>query len=303
MSVMNRAQFKKQLQDGLNAIFGLEYNQHKEEYTAIFTVENSQKAYEEDVLTTGFGAAPIKQEGVGVAYDAGQESYTARYTHDTVALAFAITEEAVEDNLYAQQGARYSKALARSLRHTKEVKGAAILNRGFDTNYAGGDGKPLFATDHPLAGGGTFANTFVTPAQLSEASLEEALIAVGDFVDDRGLQIAVRVVKLIVPVELQFVAARLLMSAYRPGTSDNDINVINNQSLVSGGYSVNHYLTDSDAWFLKTDCPDGLKHFVRKRLSRGMEGDFETGNLRYKARERYSNGWSDPRGAFASSGG
>ena len=302
MGVMTRAQFKKELQDGLNTIFGLEYRQHKQQYTQLFAISNSTKAFEEDQLVSGLGPAQVKAEGAPVAYDSGSESYTARYTHETVALAFAITEEAVEDNLYAQQGARFSRALARSMNHTKEVKGAAVYNRGFDAAFPGGDGKPLFATDHPLTGGGTFANTFVTPAQLSEASLEEALNIIGDFVDERGLQIPVRAVKLIVPVELQFIAPRLLLSPYRPGTADNDINVINNQNLIEGGYTVNNYLTDPDAWFLRTDCPDGMKHIVRKRMSRGMEGDFETGNLRYKARERYINGWSDPRGAFGSPG-
>lgn len=300
---MNRADFRKQLQEGLNAIFGLEYRRYPEEWREIFDIETSMKAFEEDVLLAGFAGAPVKPEGEGVAYDQGAESYVARYTHETIALAFAITEEAEEDGLYGSLGAKYSKALARSLQHTKEVKGANILNNGFDTNFSGGDGVPLFSANHPQFGGGVQSNVLATPADLSEAALEQAAIDISEFDDDRGIPLAAQIRKLIIPTELQFVATRILMSPYRTNTGDNDISAIYQLGTIGEGFCVNHRLTDPDSWFLKTDVPDGLKHFVRKKVSRGIEGDFETGNLRYKARERYSYGWSNWRGAFASAGG
>ena len=299
---MNRATFRKELQEGLNTVFGLAYKRYTAEWKPIFSVERSIKAFEEDVLLAGLGGAVVKAEGAGVTYDAGGEAYTSRYQAETIALAFAITEEAEEDNLYGSIGAKYSKALARSMTHTKEVKGAAILNNGFDSNFGGGDGVELFNTSHPLWGGGTQANTFTTQADLSEASLEEALIIISKYVDERQIPITTIAQKLVVPPELMFTANRILKSTLRTSTADNDINAINNMGMVSGGCYKNHRLTDPDAWFLITDCPDGLKHIVRKNISRGLEGDFETGNLRYKARERYSFGWSDYRGAFGSSG-
>jgi len=299
---MNRAAFRKQLQEGLNAVFGMEYKQYPEEWKDVFDVTTSEKAYEEDVLLVGFGAAPVKGEGGPVAYDNGGESYVARYNHETIALAFAITEEAEEDGLYGSLGAKYSKALARSLQHTKEVKGANILNNGFAAAFTGGDGVPLFSALHPMWGGGTQANQLATPADLSEAALEQAAIDISDFDDDRGIPLAAQIKKLVIPTELQFVATRILMSPYRSNTGDNDVNALFTLGTVGDGFCVNHRLTDPDAWFLKTDCPDGLKHFVRKRVGRGLEGDFETGNLRYKARERYSFGWSDWRGGYGSPG-
>lgn len=299
---INRAQFKKQLQEGLNTVFGLSYKQFSTQYTDIFEINKSKKAYEEDTLMTGFGAAPVKGEGSGVDYDTAREAWTSRYVPETIALAFSITEEALEDNLYGDIGQKLSKALARSMAHTKEVKGAAVLNNGFSSSFPGGDGVALFSTAHPLAGGGTFANKPSTDADLSEASLEDALISITDFVDDRGINSQVNVKRLIVPNDLMFVAERLLKSPYRPGTADNDVNAIKGTGLISGGYSVNQRLTDTDAWFLTTDAQDGLKMFQRVALQRGMEGDFESGNLRYKARERYVFGWSDPRGCFGSSG-
>lgn len=302
MAIMNRARFRKQLQEGLNTVFGLEYRRYEQEWRPIFAVENSQKAYEEDVLLAGLAGAPVKAEGAPVTYDSGGEAFVSRYVHETIALAFSLTEEAEEDNLYGSIGSKYSKALARSMQHTKEVKGAAVLNNGFDSNFPGGDGVELFATDHPLFGGGTQANTFATQADLSETSLEEACIAISKFVDERSIPIAVRVRKMIIPTDLEFVAERLLMSPYRPGTADNDVNALKKMGKVPGGAYKNHRLTDPSAWFLITDCADGLKHMVRKNIQRGLEGDFETGNMRYKARERYSFGWSDYRGGFASSG-
>lgn len=299
---MNRAQFRKSLEPGLNTQFGLEYDRHPEQWRRFLTVENSDKPWEEDNLLVGFGGAPVKEEGAGVAYDQGGEGWTARYNHETIALAFAITEEAIEDGQYGNLAKKYAPALAQSLQHTKEVKGAAVLNNGFDTNFGGGDGKPLFATDHPLWGGGTGANKLDTPADLAEASLEEMLNLIGDFEDDRHIPVNVTAKCLIVPVPLQWTARRLLRSNLRPGTADNDVNAIKDAGAISDFY-VNNYLTDPDAWFLVTDQRDGLKHMRRKKVSRGMEGDFETGNMRYKARERYSNGWSNWRGAAASEGG
>jgi hypothetical protein len=302
MAIMNRARFRKELQEGLNTVFGLEYRRYEQEWRPIFATENSQKAYEEDVLLAGLAGAPVKAEGAPVSYDQGGEAFTSRYVHETIALAFSLTEEAEEDNLYGSIGSKYSRALARSMQHTKEVKGAAVLNNGFDANFPGGDGVELYSTAHPLFGGGTQANTFSTQADLSETSLEEACIAVSKFVDERSIPIAVRVQKLIIPPDLEFVAERLLSSPYRPGTADNDVNAMKNLGKVPGGAFKNHRLTDTNAWYLLTDCPDGLKHMVRKNIQRGLEGDFETGNMRYKARERYSFGWSDYRGTFASSG-
>jgi len=299
---MNRAQFKKQLQEGLNTIFGMEYDRHPDEWREIFQVETSQKAYEEDVLMYGLGAAQVKAEGEAVAYDEGGESYVARYHHETIALAFAITEEAEEDGLYGSIGAKMARALARSLKFTKEVKGAAILNNAFNASYPGGDGVSLLSTSHPLAGGGVLANKLATPADLSEPALEELLILISEWTDDRGIPIRAQVVKLIVPTELQFVATRLLMTPYQPDSESNNINAIYKLGSVRDGFAVNHYLTDPDAWFAKTDVPDGLKHFVRKAVSGGVEGDFETGNMRYKKRERYSFGWTDWRGLAGSEG-
>jgi len=300
--MMNRSNFRKQLQEGLNTVFGMAYKSYPEEWRQIFEVTNSNKAYEEDVLMAGLGAAPVKAEGGGVSYDEGAESYVSRYNHETIALAFGITEEALEDGLYGNLGAKYAKALARSMQHTKEVKGANILNNGFSGSYLGGDGVALFSTAHPLWAGGTLANTFSTQADLSEASLEEALITIHDWTDERGIPIAADAKKLVIPTDLQFIAERILMSPYRSGTSDNDVNAMKNMGFFSGGVAVNHRLTDADAWFIVTDCPDGLKHMSRVKLKRGMEGDFESGNMRYKTRERYSFGWSDWRGAFGSSG-
>jgi hypothetical protein len=302
MAIMNRARFRKELQEGLNTVFGLEYRRYEQEWRPIYAVENSQKAYEEDVLLAGLAGAPVKPEGAPVAYDQGGEAFVSRYVHETIALAFSLTEEAEEDNLYGSIGNKYSKALARSMQHTKEVKGAATINNGFDSAFPGGDGVELFSTLHPLFGGGTQANTFSTQADFSETSLEEALIAISKFVDERSIPIAVRATKLIVPPDLMFVAERVLTSPYRPGTADNDVNAVKKMGMVSGGCHKNHRLTDPNQWTLITDCPDGLKHMVRKNIQRGLEGDFETGNMRYKARERYTFGWSDYRGAFGSSG-
>ena len=299
---MNRATFRKQLQEGLNTVYGLEYKRYVDEWKHIFSIEHSTKAFEEDVLLAGLGPAFVKPEGGSVTYDQGGEAYTSRYQHETISLAFSITEEAEEDNLYGSIGAKYSRALARSMKHTKEVKGAAILNNGFDSNFAGGDGVPLYSTAHPLWSGGTQANTFATQADLAEASLEEALIVVSKFVDERGIPSTTIVQKMIAPPELVFTSNRILKTVNRVGTADNDINAIHNMGMVAGGCFENHRLTDPDAWFLITDCADGLKHIIRKNISRGLEGDFETGNLRYKARERYSFGHSDYRGSFGSSG-
>lgn len=299
---LNRADFRKQLQEGLNTVFGMAYKSYAEEWRGIFSVETSRKAFEEDVLMAGFGAAPVKGEGSAVEYDEGAESYVSRYNHETIALAFAITEEAEEDGLYGALGAKYAKALARSLQHTKEVKGANILNNGFSASFIGGDGVSLFSTAHPLWGGGVQSNKLATPADLSEAAIEEAMIQIADWVDERGIPIAVMAKTLIIPTDLMFIAERILKSSGRPGTADNDLNALKSKGAFPGGVDVNHRLTDPDAWFVITDCPDGLKHFVRKKVSRGIEGDFETGNMRYKARERYSFGWSDYRGAFGSEG-
>lgn len=300
---MNRAQFHRSLQKGLNVQFGLEYRRHPEQWRSLFDVDTSEKAYEEDQLLVGFGGAPVKPEGGGVTYDEGGEGWTARYRHETIALAFSLTEEAIEDGLYGNLAKKYAPALARSLQHTKEVKGAAVYNNGFDPNEPIGDGQALFSAAHPLTGGGTGSNTFATPADLSEASLEDALTAISEYEDDRGIPISVMAVKLAVPPGLQWTAQRLLRSQQRPGTADNDVNAIVDMQAIRDGYCVNQRFTDPDAWFIRTDCPEGMKHFVRKKVQRGMEGDFETGNCRYKARERYSFGTTDWRSVFGSSGG
>lgn len=299
---LNRADFRKQLQEGLNAVFGMAYKAYPEEWRGFFAVSTSNKAFEEDVLMAGLGAAPVKGEGAAVEYDEGSESYVARYNHETIALAFAITEEAEEDGLYGALGAKYAKALARSLQHTKEVKGSNILNNGFSSSFLGGDNVALFATNHPLWGGGTQSNKLATPADLSEASIEEAIIQIGDWVDERGIPTDIQALCIVIPTEIQFIAERILASPYRSGTGDNDVNALKTLGMLPKGVKINHRLTDADAWFIITDCPEGLKHMVRKKVSRGVEGDFETGNMRYKARERYSFGWSDYRGAFGSAG-
>jgi hypothetical protein len=299
---ITRSQLLKELEPGLNALFGMEYDRYDNEHAEIFDTENSDRAFEEEVMLSGFGQAPTKGEGAAIAYDTAGEAFTARYTHETIALAFAITEEAVEDNLYDRLSARYTRALARSMANTKQVKAAAVLNNAFNSTYKGGDGVELCATNHPTTGGGNFANELATAADLNETSLEQALIDIAAFIDERGLKIATRGLKMIVPSALQFTAERILVSDLRVGTADNDVNAIKSMGLLPQGYRVNHFLTDPDAWFIKTDAPNGLKHFVRSPMKTAMEGDFETGNVRYKARERYSFGWSDPRGIFGCPG-
>ena len=299
---ISRAQLAKELEPGLNALFGMSYDSYEREYEDIFVIEDSNRAFEEEVLVTGFGSAPLKSEGQGVQFDNASESFTSRYTHDTIALAFALTEEAVEDNLYDSLGKRYVKALAKSMANTKEVKGADVLNNAFSSSFTGGDGVSLINTAHPLSGGGTAANRATTMADLNEASLEDALIDISTFTDDRGLTISVQADKLVVPPQLVFVADRLLNSPGRVGTSDNDINAINNTGMLPEGYVVNNYLTDTDAYFIKTDCPDGFKYFERSPMSTSLEGDFDTGNMRYKARERYSFGYSNFRAVYGSQG-
>ena len=299
---ISRAQLAKELEPGLNALFGMEYARYENEHAEIFETESSDRAFEEEVLIVGFGNAEVKTEGQGVNYDQASEGFTARYTHETVSLAFALTEEAVEDNLYDRLGARYTKALARSMAHSKQVKAANVLNNAFSSSYTGGDGVSLINTSHPLAGGGTLANRASTMSDLNETSLENALISISTFVDDRNMILALQGTKLIVPPQLQFVADRLLESPGRVGTADNDINAVRNMGLLPQGYAVNHFLTDTDAFFILTDCPDGFKHFERSPISTSMEGDFDTGNVRYKARERYSFGFSNPRAVFGSQG-
>jgi len=299
---ISRAQLVKELEPGLNALFGLEYDQYDDESRMIFDMETSDRAFEEEVMLSGFGAAPTKSEGTAVTYDDAQEVYTARYTMETIALAFSITEEAVEDNLYDRLSARYTKALARSMSQTKQVKAAAVLNNAFDSTYTGGDGLELCSTAHTLLNGNTFRNELSTAADLNETSLEQALIDIAGFVDERGLKVAVKGTRMIVPKELQFTSDRLLESTLRPGTADNDINALRNMGMLPEGYAVNHFLTDTDAWFVRTDAPNGLKGFNRTAVRTSMEGDFDTGNVRYKARERYVFGWSDPRGIFGSPG-
>jgi hypothetical protein len=297
---ISRAQLAKELEPGLNALFGMEYTRYENQHSEIFTTESSDRAFEEEVMLSGFGAAPNKSEGSAISYDEAGEAYTARYNHETVALAFSITEEAVEDNLYDRLGSRYTKALARSMAHTKQVKAASVLNNAFSA--VGGDGKALCATDHPLTSGGTFANEPAVAADLNETSLEDALISISGFVDERGMKVALRGMKLIIPRQLQFVAERLMVSNLRVGTADNDTNAIRSMGLLPDGYTVNDFLTDPDAWFIKTDAPRGFLHFERVKLATGMEADFDTGNMRFKARERYSFGYSDPRAVFGSPG-
>ena len=298
---ISRAQLVKELEPGLNALFGLEYKNYANEHAEIFDSENSDRAFEEEVMLSGFGNAAVKPEGSSVNYDAATETFTARYTHETLALAFSITEEAIEDNLYDRLASRYTKALARSMANAKQVKAANVLNRAFNSSYTGGDGLELCSTAHTIVAG-TFKNELSTAADLNETSLEQALVDIGVMKDERGLKIAAKGTKMIVPNDLQFTAERLLKSPGRTGTADNDINASKNMGMIPQGYVVNHYLTDTDAWFLKTDVPNGLKHFVRAPIKTAMEGDFETGNVRYKARERYSFGCSDPRGIYGSPG-
>ena len=298
---ISRGQLVKELEPGLNALFGLEYNRYENQHAEIFDTETSDRAFEEEVMLSGFGQAQTKPEGSGVTFDNAQETFTARYTHETIALAFSITEEAIEDNLYDRLASRYTKALARSMANTKQVKAANVLNNAFNSSFAGGDGKELCATDHPTIAG-TFSNELATSADLNETSLEQALIDIAAFTDERGLKVAARGLKLIIPSELQFTAERLMKSAQRVGTADNDINAIGSMGMIPQGYVVNNYLTDTDAFFIKTDVPNGLKMFVRSPINTKMEGDFDTGNVRYKARERYSFGFSDPRGIFGSPG-
>ena len=299
---ISRSQLVKELEPGLNALFGMEYARYEGEHAEIFDTESSDRAFEEEVMLVGFGNAPTKTEGAGVDFDDANEAYTARYSHETVALAFALTEEAIEDNLYDRLGARYTKALARSMAHTKQVKAAAVLNNAFNSSFTGGDGVELCSTAHPLGMGGTFANEPSTAADLNETSLENALIDISTFVDERNMIIALRGAKMIIPPQLQFIADRLLESTLRVGTSDNDINAVKNMGMVSEGYTVNHFLTDPDAFFIKTDAPNGFKHFERSPMRTNMEADFDTGNMRFKARERYSFGFSDPRCVFGSPG-
>jgi len=299
---ISRAQLLKELLPGLNALFGMEYDKYGEEHAEIFETETSERSFEEEVKLSGFSAAPVKNEGSAISYDNAQEAWSARYNHETVALGFSITEEAVEDNLYDSLSSRYTKALARAMAYTKQVKAAAVLNNGFDSNYTGGDGVELFSTAHPLVSGGTNKNEPDTASDLNETSLESAIIRIGGWTDERGLLIAARPMKLIVPSALQFVATRLLETELRTATADNDTNAIRSMGAISQGFAVNHYLTDTDAWFLTTDVPNGLKHFVRTPMQTSMDGDFDTGNARYKARERYSFGFSDPLGMFGSPG-
>jgi len=299
---ISRAQLRKELLPGLNALFGLEYARYGEEHKEIYETETSERSFEEETKLSGFSAAPVKNEGSAIAYDSGQEAWTARYVHETIALGFSITEEAMEDNLYDSLSGRYTKALARAMAYTKQVKAMAILNNGFSALYTYGDGVALFSTAHPLVSGGTNSNTPTTPADLNETSLEAAVIQIAGWVDERGLLIAAKPKKLIVPPALRFVATRLLETELRVGTTDNDINAIKSNGVIPGGYVQNHWITDSNAWFLTTDVPNGAKHFVRSPLKTSMDGDFDTGNQRYKARERYSFGVSDPLGLFGSPG-
>lgn len=298
---ISRAQLLKELLPGLNALFGLEYDKYENEHAEIYETETSERSFEEETKLSGFGAAPVKNEGQALSYDNAQESFTARYTHETVAMGFSITEEAMEDNLYDSLSARYTKALARAMAYTKQVKAAQLLNTGFDT-FTGGDGVTLFNTAHPTVQGVTNRNRPAVDADLNETSLEQAVIDIAAFTDERGLLIAARPRKLIVPPALMFVATRLLQTELRVGTADNDLNALKSNGSIPEGYRVNHYLTDTDAWFIGTDVPNGYKHFVRSPMATSMDGDFDTGNTRYKARERYSFGVSDPLGMYASPG-
>jgi hypothetical protein len=297
---ISRAQLLKELLPGLNALFGLEYARYGEEHKELYETETSERSFEEETKLSGFSAAPVKNEGSAIAYDNAQEAFTARYTHETIALGFSLTEEAIEDNLYDSLSGRYTKALARAMAYTKQVKAANVLNNGFTAT--GGDGVALFSTQHPLVSGGVNSNTPSTQADLNETSLENAVIQIAAWTDERGLLIAAKPRKLVVPPALQFVATRLLETELRVGTADNDINAIKNNGSIPEGYTINHFLTDTNAWFLTTDVPNGLKHFVRTPMQNGMDGDFDTGNVRYKARERYSFGYSDPLGIFGSQG-
>ena len=299
---ISRAQLLKELLPGLNALFGLEYARYGEEHKELFETESSERSFEEETKLSGFLAAPVKSEGAAIAYDNAQEAWTARYNHETIALGFSITEEAIEDNLYDSLSARYTKGLARAMAYTKQVKAAAVINNGFTAGYVGGDGVVLFSTAHPLVSGGTNSNRPTTGADLNETSLEAAVIQIAAWTDERGLLIAAKPRKLIVPPALMFVATRLLETSLRVGTTDNDINALKNNGSIPEGYTVNHFLTDTNGWYLTTDVPNGLKHFERVALSNSMDGDFDTGNVRYKSRERYSFGWSDPLGVFGSPG-
>ena len=299
---ISRSQLLKELLPGLNALFGLEYQKYGEEHKEIYETESSERSFEEETKLSGFGSAPVKAEGSAIAYDNAQEAWTTRYNHETIALGFSITEEAVEDNLYDSLSARYTKALARAMAYTKQVKAAAVLNNGFSASYKGGDNVALFSTAHPLVGGGTNSNTPAAQVDLNETSLEAAVIQIAAWTDERGLLIAAKPRKLIVPPALMFVAKRLLDTDLRVATADNDINALKSMGSIPEGYTVNHFLTDNNAWFIKTDVPNGMKHFVRTAMSTGMDGDFDTGNVRYKARERYSFGWSDPLGMWGTSG-
>jgi hypothetical protein len=298
---ISRAQMLKELLPGLNALFGLEYKKYENEHTMIYETETSERSFEEEVKLSGFAAAPVKPEGAAMSYDTAQEHFTARYTHETIAMGFSITEEAMEDNLYDSLSKRYTKALARAMAYTKQVKAAFPLNTGF-TAFLSGDGQFLMDTDHPLVTGGTNANRPTVAADLNETSLEDAVINIAAFTDERGLLIAARPLRLLIPPALQFVATRILETEGRVATADNDLNALRNNNSIPGGYHINHYFTDTDAWFLITDCPNGLKHFTRTALSTGMDGDFDTGNVRYKSRERYSFGVSDPLGIYGSPG-
>jgi hypothetical protein len=299
---ISRAQLLKELLPGLNALFGLEYARYGEEHKEVYETENSERSFEEETKLSGFSAAPVKNEGSAIAYDNGQEAWTARYNHETIAQGFSLTEEAIEDNLYDSLSARYTKALARSMAYTKQVKAAAVLNNGFSSSYTGGDGVSLFSASHPLVSGGTNSNIPTTAADLNETSLEAAVIQISLWTDERSLLIAAKPRKLVVPPSLQFVATRLLETELRVGTNDNDINALKNNGSIPEGYAINHFLTDTNAWFLTTDVPNGMKHFVRVPLQNSMDGDFDTGNVRYKSRERYSFGWSDPLGMYGSAG-
>jgi len=299
---ISRAQLLKELLPGLNALFGLEYTRYGEEHKELYETEKSERSFEEETKLSGFSAAPVKNEGSAIAYDNAQEAFTARYNHETIALGFSITEEAVEDNLYDSLSARYTKALARAMAYTKQVKAASVINNGFSANYIGGDGVALFSTAHPLTNGGTNSNRPTTGADLNETSLEAAVIQIAAWTDERGLLIAAKPRKLVIPPALMFVATRLLETSLRVGTTDNDINALKNNGSIPEGYCVNHFLTDTNGWYLTTDVPNGLKHFERTALANSMDGDFDTGNVRYKSRERYSFGWSDPLGIFGSPG-
>jgi len=299
---ISRAQLLKELLPGLNALFGMEYARYGEEHKELYETETSERSFEEETKLSGFSAAPVKNEGSAIAYDNAQEAWTTRYNHETIALGFSITEEAIEDNLYDSLSARYTKGLARAMAYTKQVKAAAVINNGFSAAYAGGDGVALFSTAHPLVNGGTNSNRPATAADLNETSLEAAVIQIAAWTDERGLLIAAKPRKLIVPPALQFVATRLLETSLRVGTTDNDINALKNNGSIPEGYTINHFFTDNNGWYLCTDVPNGMKHFVRSPLANSMDGDFDTGNVRYKARERYSFGWSDPLGIFGSPG-